>query len=261
MLSHYFNFQMVTSNPDPFCAYPTSDESKAIFSVLPPISLIDATASSTLQNPLDFQDSVSNFREDPPIPPPKDERIHSSLSSPHLQPIEYIPTNTRPTSHSLSEGSSNSVHSQREDGNSVLSTTEEVNALHDEEDKSLTCFRTDYSDEEQWQTFIRHVEQDDHHLSSYLRLQNNSLLDGNAISELCKKQTSNYILVADSRTMADETVAVVHCETERAIRFHVHDLWIVASKASELDQYFGQFEQNIDINSVVSHENAAFYFL
>jgi hypothetical protein len=249
---------MVTSNPDPFCAYPTSDESKAIFSVLPPISLIDATASSTVQNPLDFQDTVSNLREDPPTPSPKDERIHSSLSSPHLQPTEHIPAEYRPTSHSLSEGSSNSIHSQREDSNSVLSTTAELNAVHDEEDESLACFRTDYSDEEQWQTFIRHIEQDDHHLSSYLRLQSNSFLDGNAISELCRNQTSDYILVADSRTMADETVAVVHCETERSIRFHVHDLWIVASKASELDQCFGQFEQNIDINDVVSYDNATF---
>jgi hypothetical protein len=249
---------MVTSNPDPFCAYPTSDESKAIFSVLPPISLIDATASSTLLNPLDFQDSVSNLREDPPTPPPKDERIQCSLSSTHLQPTEHIPAEYRPTSYSLSEGSSNSVHSRTEDGNSVLSTTAELNAVHDEEDESLACFRTDYSDEEQWQTFIRHIEQDDHHLSSYLRLQSNSFLDGNAISELCRNQTSDYILVADSRTMADETVAVVHCETERSIRFHVHDLWIVASKASELDQCFGQFEQNIDINDVVSYDNATF---
>lgn len=38
----FFSLQMMNQNPDPFCAYSTTtDQSTEIFTVLPPVSLID----------------------------------------------------------------------------------------------------------------------------------------------------------------------------------------------------------------------------
>ncbi|KAI8582275.1 hypothetical protein K450DRAFT_228187 [Umbelopsis ramanniana AG] len=228
--------QMVTSNPDPFCVYPTSDESKAIFSVLPPLSIMDATSHSLIQSPLDFHNNALMAVDSPPTPPPKREDLYSPISNEHndaTQQTEHIDGfNERSSLEDISAplGDNDSNTSAGAPAGGEL-----------EDDEDLIFIRTDYSDEEKWNLVKEKLDHEDQSLFSHLKLQNTPIFSGSTISELCTSQHAKYLLIADDRTMLDQTLALVRCDDERITRLQIDELSTVRSNLYRLD--FEEFEQ------------------
>ncbi|KAG2184696.1 hypothetical protein INT43_000609 [Umbelopsis isabellina] len=136
---------MFLSNPDPFCAYPTSDESKAIFSVLPPISLIDAAISSGQDSLMVYGPDVNSDQEPPPISPPKNEQDDVSA----IDKVEASLTTDALNSPQL-DTERHHIMTLEEDDIKIQRATEEE---HDDKQEVTPehGVRTDYTDDASWQ--------------------------------------------------------------------------------------------------------------
>jgi hypothetical protein len=221
---------MVTSNPDPFCVYPTSDESKAIFSVLPPLSIMDATSPSLIQSPLDFHNNALMAADGPPTPPPKHEDLYSPISNEHIDAVEQTEDSDGVKTRSLVEEISAPLGDNDSNTSAGAHAGGEV-----ENDEDLVFIRTDYSDEEKWNLVKGKLDHEDQSLFSHLKLQNTPIFRGSTISELCTSQHAKYLLIADDRTMLDQTLALVRCDDARMTRFQIDELSTVRNKLYRLD--------------------------
>lgn len=132
---------------------------------------------------------------------------------------------------------------------SANSSISDLNAAFNDE-TNIVCFRTDYSDEAQWEALTQCIDQDDHQISSFLDVQSTPALEGKSIREICETRPSKYFLVCDSQTMVDQAFTLVQSDTKREIRFRVHELWIILRKLSKLDEHFEEFGQRIDVGGV-----------
>jgi hypothetical protein len=228
---------MVTSNPDPFCVYPTSDESKAIFSVLPPLSIMDATSPSLIQSPFEFHNNALLDVEGPPTPPPKREDLYSPISNEHIDDAEQTErVEVVDTRFSIED-----LPAPLSDNDSEIGAGAHAGGKIEEEDDDLVLIRTDYSDEEKWNLVKEKLDHEDQSLFSRLKLQNTPIFSGSTIPELCTSQHAKYLLIADDRTMLDQTLALVRCDDARITRFQIDELSTVRNNLDKLNSE--EFEQ------------------
>ncbi|KAM3586832.1 hypothetical protein VKS41_001888 [Umbelopsis sp. WA50703] len=203
---------MFLSNPDPFCAYPTSDESKAIFSVLPPMSLIDAAISSGQDSLLVYGCDTYDNQVPPPTPPPKSE-VNEVLAKDKTEPSP----------------STESLYSQQLDTQEHYERISETEGLHNgqQEETVVMGVRTDYSDDALWEIAREQFEQSIHGQSQQLKIQSDLALKDKTIEHICQSCPAKYIVIADSETMKDCTFKLVKCLDQQSVRFRAKDFGII----------------------------------
>lgn len=216
--------QMFLSNPDPFCAYPTSNESKAIFSVLPPISLIDAAISSGQDSELVYGPNVNTDQDPSQISPPKNElndvlaidKVESSL------PTEALNSPQLDTErHYITRSDEDDIKIQR--------TKAEV---HDGEQDVILVLgvRTDYSDDASWKAIQQQLKQGLHGQSQELEFQTDLAFMNKTIEDICQTCPARYIVIADNETMENHTLKLINCLDKQTIIFRPKDFSIIMNQ-------------------------------
>lgn len=120
------------------------------------------------------------------------------------------------------------------------------------DEADICCFRTDYSDDAKWEYLKKRWDVDEiERCTPFMKLMDDrGKYEEKTIEELNEIVCEDEYIIADSRTMKDNTFAVVECSSSRVVRFDVRQLSFPVCNLPISNVTFDDYYRNMGVDGV-----------